>query len=366
MQSLDINTQAFLTLMRAGLWEQDARLSQFKDIDWQEVYRLAAEQSVLGLALAGLEYSDVKPPKELLLLWIGEVQQIEQRNKLMDRFVSELIDVLRKKNIYSLLVKGQGVAQCYKKPLWRTPGDIDLLLSDDNYKRAQKVLVPLASEVTNEEVATKHQALVINGFDVELHGKMPFIISKRVDVGIDEVLYDIFCRGNVRSWDCNGIQVFLPSPNNDLILVFTHFLHHFFIEGVGLRQICDWCRLLWTHKDLIDLGLLESRIRKMGLLSEWKVFASLAVEHLGMPEKRIPFYDNRKSYSRRANRALSRVFKTGNMGHNNDNSYRGKHPRLLANLITFLRRIGDFARMVFIFPVDSPKFFATYVIGKLK
>jgi hypothetical protein len=75
---------------------------------------------------------------------------------------------------------------------------------------------------------------------------MPFTLSMRVEHGIDDVLEDLFVRGNVRSWDCNGTQVFLPSPDNDVILVFTHFLHHFFIEGVGLRQICDWCRLLYT------------------------------------------------------------------------------------------------------------------------
>ena len=97
---------------------------------------------------------------------------------------------------------------------------------------------------------------------------MPFSLSKRVEDGIDEVLNDLFCRGNVKSWDCNGTQVFLPSPDNDVILVFTHFLHHFFIEGVGLRQICDWCRLLYSYRDSLNYELLESRIKAMGLMSE--------------------------------------------------------------------------------------------------
>ena len=57
----------------------------------------------------------------------------------------------------------------------------------------------------------------------------------------------------------------MPGPDNDVVIVFTHFLHHFFIGGVGLRQICDWCRLLWTYRESLDRGLLESRIRKMGL-----------------------------------------------------------------------------------------------------
>lgn len=362
MRTLDNNTRAFLALVRAGLWKKDVRLLPYQDIKWQEVYRLATEQSVLGLVLAGLEYSDVKPPKELLLQWIGEVQQIEQRNKAMNGFIADLIDRLRKEDVYCLLVKGQGVAQCYEKPLWRCAGDIDLLLSDENYKKAKSTLIPIASEVANEDKATMHQALVINGFDVELHGKMPFSLSKRVDNGIDEVLDDVFCGGNVRSWECNGIQVFLPSPDNDVILVFTHFLHHFFIEGVGLRQICDWCRLLYTYKDSVNYGLLESRIRKMGLMSEWKTFASLAVDTLGMPVEAMPLYDKR--YKRNAKRVLKRIMKSGNFGHNNDLSYRTKYKGLTYNLVSLWRRFIDFASLIPVFPLDAPRFFVTYVVNK--
>ena len=81
--------------------------------------------------------------------------------------------------------------------------------------------------------------------------------------------------------------------NNDILLIFTHFLKHFYKGGIGLRQICDWCRLLWTYRDSIDVALLEQRLRKMGLMSEWKAFAALAVEYLGMPAE-SPIYDSSK------------------------------------------------------------------------
>lgn len=364
MLSLDNNTQTFFALVRAGLWEKEVQLLTYQDINWQEVYRLASEQSLLGLVLAGLDHSVMKPPQVLLLQWIGEVQQIEQCNKAMNGFIADLIHRLRKEDVYCLLVKGQGVAQCYEKPLWRCAGDIDLLLSDENYKKAKSTLMPIASEIANEDNTTMHQALVINGFDVELHGRMPFVISKRVDEGIDEVLDDVFCGGNVRSWECNGIQVFLPSPDNDVILVFTHFLHHFFIEGVGLRQICDWCRLLYTYKDSLNYGLLESRIRKMGLMSEWKAFASLAVDTLGMPVELMPFYDVR--FKDNGEKVLRRVLKSGNFGHNNDLSYRVRYSGMTYKIVAMWRRLLDFASLIPVFPLDAPRFFVTYLLNKAK
>ena len=40
------------------------------------------------------------------------------------------------------------------------------------------------------------------------------------------------------------VQVFLPAPDCDVVFLFTHILHHFFFEGIGLRQFCDLCRFL--------------------------------------------------------------------------------------------------------------------------
>ena len=361
------NKDVFFTLLRAGLWgdgNPDIRIDGTPD--WEEVYRFATEQSVLGLILAGLERSDVKPPQVLLLQWIGEVQIIEQRNKEMNAFIADLIEKLRKNDIYALLVKGQGGAQCYEKPLWRCSGDVDLLLSNDNYLKAKSTLIPIADEVANENTTTKHQALIINEFDVELHGKMPFTLSMRVEHGIDDVLEDLFVRGNVRSWDCNGTQVFLPSPDNDVILVFTHFLHHFFIEGVGLRQICDWCRLLYTYKDSLDFKLLESRIKAMGLMSEWKAFYNLASRYLGMPDldSELTIHDSR--FDKKADRIMGLVLASGNFGHNKDLSYRTRYTGMTYKIVAAWRRFLDFCRFAAIFPLDAPLFFVTYVMGKVK
>lgn len=367
------NQKAFLELVRSGLWEKKAQLSQFEKVDYEEVMRLAEEQSVVGLVTAGLEHIDVRdqkddgggvPSQEDLLQFVGQSLQIEQVNKDMNAFVAELIEKLRSANVYGLLVKGQGVAQCYEKPLWRTSGDIDLLLSEENYKKAKEVLAPIADEVATENEATKHQALVIKDFEVELHGGMPFMLSKRVDKVIDNTLRDCFNGGNVSTWQNGNTTVFVPAPDNHIILIFTHFLHHFFIEGVGLRQICDWCRLLWTYRNELDIRLLEKRIRKMGLMSEWKVFGALAVNTLGMPEEAIPFYNDR--WKKKGERVLKRVLECGNFGHNNDLSYRVKYSGMKYKMVAMWRRFIDFASLVPIFPVDTPRFFVTYVLGKVR
>ena len=360
----DIIQQQFLELVRTGLFpDHNARvLPHGNCVDWGIVYRLAEEQSVMGLVAAGIENlpASERPPKEVVLQFIGSTFQLEQRNKAMNAFVAKLIEQLRAEDIYAILVKGQGIAQCYEKPLWRACGDVDLLLSESNYERAKELLCPLATDVETEYTHFKHQGLTIDGWVVELHGTLHSRLSKRVDRLIDEVQKDVFYGGNVRSWDNSGTQVFLPSPDNDVIFVFTHILHHFFFEGIGLRQICDWCRLLWTYRDSLNHELLESRIRKMGLMSEWKAFAAFAVKWLGMPVEAMPLFEDNDTHNvnldKKADKICKFVLEVGNFGHKQRRDYSGMS-YLKRKFVSVWGRLSDMLRHFQLFPKDSIVFF---------
>lgn len=354
---MDNNNQAFYELLRAGLWEKGARLSQFKSINYATILQLAEKQSVVGLIAAGLEHvADVKVPKGDVLQIVGQALQLEQRNRVMNEFVALLIEKLRREDVYTILVKGQGIAQCYERPLWRASGDVDLLLSDSNYEKAKKVLIPTAEEIEGEYKDYKHFSMTMpGGFMVELHGTLHSHLSRRIDKSIDEIQRDVFYGGNVRSWQNNHTTIFLPAPNNDVIFVFTHILQHFFQGGIGLRQICDWCRLLWTYHDEIDNTLLQKRLQKMGLIPQWQVFAALAVDILGMPIWAMPLYSANKKWTRKAEIILKLVLESGNFGHGRDMSYKRKYPKVIEFLVSFWV-YSKYSIMQFkIFPKDALK-----------
>ena len=69
---------------------------------------------------------------------------------------------------------------------------------------------------------------------------------------------------------------------------------------------------------------------------------------------------------RKADRICRLVLDAGNFGHNRDNSYRSKYPKLVEKSITFFRRLGESVRLFAIFPGDAPKFFVTYVCRRVK
>ena len=236
------NQEFFFELIRAGLWgtgNPEVRIDE--TTDWIYMYRLAQEQSVQGLVLQGGEWfknhnDSLNIPQFLLLQWIGEVQVIEQRNKAMNSFVAQLIDMLRKAEVSALLVKGQGVAQCYERPLWRACGDVDLLLDNDNYEKAIKLLSPIADRFIDHTVETKHYSIMLENWEVELHGTLHGNISDRIDAVIDSTHNKSIRDGEVRTWTNGGVDIFLPSPDNDIIFIFSHILQHFFHGGIGFNN----------------------------------------------------------------------------------------------------------------------------------
>lgn len=364
---LDSNTSAFFELIRGGLWERDIRLSDLGNIDLSSVQTLAEEQSVIGLVAAGLDHVvDVKLPKEDVLQIVGQTLQLEQQNQAMNQFIGVIVEKMRKEGIYTLLVKGQGIAQCYEKPLWRACGDVDFFLSDDNYHKAKEYLAPLAASIDKEYVREKHLGITIDPWVVELHGRLYCGLSSRIEKELDQIYKDTFYGGNVRSWNNSHVQVFLLTPENDAFYVFTHILQHFYKGGIGLRQICDWCRLLWAYQDEIDLKLLEKRIQRAGLQSEWKAFGAFAVDYLGTPEEAIPFCSPDKKWKRKADGICSFIMEVGNFGHNRDKSYFGKYPYVIRKTISFGRRVGDLYRHARIFPLDSLRFFPRMMINGLR
>lgn len=339
----------------------------YGEICWEEMYCLAQEQSVVGLLAAGLEHiEDTKTPQTFALTIAGEVLQLEQRNKAMNEFVAETVAKMRSYGIYTLILKGQGVAQCYEKPLWRACGDVDFFLSEDNFRRARDFFLPLVENGFDPSYEkARNISARVGTWDIELHGNQYCGLSKKMDTGIENLQREILYDGKVRSWINGRTQIFLPGIDQDVLFVFTHFLKHFYKGGLGLRQICDWCRLLWTYRDKIDAKAIEKHIREMGLMTEWKAFAAYAVDYLGMPKEAMPYYSDAQKWSKKAHRINKFVMEAGNMGHNRDNRYYGNRYFLMRKIGAFRRRFGDLCRHARIFPLDSLRFFPSIVLNGL-
>lgn len=236
-----------------------------------------------------------------------------------------------------------------------------MFLSDDNYKKATSSLKPIASTIEAEYKGVKHLGMTIDGWVVELHGSLRMGLPNKINRVLDDIQRDTFYGGKIRSWMNGNTQVFLLSIENEIVYVFAHFLNHFYKEGVGLRQICDWCRLQWNYREKINTKEIERKVRAMGLLSERKAFGAYAVEYLGMASDAIPMYSDEAKWKRKASLINDFILSMGNMGHNR-RSWLMEHDSWLSRQFvvrksfSMFRRIGDLVNHARIFPLDSLRF----------
>lgn len=352
------NLEAFFSLIRAGLWETSVQLLPYEKVDYSEVMRLAEEQSVVGLITAGLEYvKDVKVPQSELLLFVGQSLQLEQENIGMNTFIAVIVDKMRQSGINAILVKGQGVAQCYNKPLWRSPGDVDFLLDEENYYKAIDFLKPLSSRTELQDERNKAYGFTADSYIIELHGTLHCGLSRAMDKEIDLIQANTFTNNRVRSWNSEGVEIYIPAPDNDVLFVFTHIIKHLYKGGIGLRQICDWSQLIWKFHKEIDCELLYGRIKRMALIDEWRALAAFAVDYLGHPADAMPLYDVNRKWSRKASHIYKFVMDVGNFGHNRDLSYYWKYNLIISKTISFGWRLRDITAHAVAFPKSALRFF---------
>ena len=355
----------FLELLKAGLWEQPVKLAGYDKIDWKKILQLSEEQTVVGLVTAGIEHiGNHKIAKDSLRPFITKVGSIVVTNNQMNSFAESLFAKMYHETIPAVLIKGQGIAQCYERPLWRSSGDIDILLDSEDYGRVVSLLSSIANIIGVELKDRQHYDFKIDGWVVELHGSLRTDYLPRMNAVLSKLQRDLFDGERFRKWQNGGVNILLPDFNYDILFVFCHIIQHFFQGGIGLRQVCDWCRLLWIAGDDIDVNFLENSLREMSLLSEWKAFGCVAVDHLGLERSRMPFYDS--GFSRKAGLIVDYIFKVGNFGKKRDMDYLRKSSFLKRKAISLRRQSVDLLFLARIFPKDSLLLLCRYIHKGIK
>ena len=286
----NVTYTSFFALLRAGLWNREPEGDCFplQPEIWKRVYMLACKQTVEGVVYDGIMKlpDHYYPPKELLLNWVVKVDSIEKRNKRMNKVVSELSEIFAQNQITAILVKGQGVASCYEEPLHRICGDVDWFFPDkQHFKRANKLFAKNGIKV--EKQAKFSKAYTWRGFLIEHHCRLldiddPFCISYLRRLLQQEYAYAM-------DLNVNEQLVRLPSPLLMHVSVNAHILKHILTSGLGIRHLCDSARVCCAYPHAMETETAEKVYRKLGIYRWMQLLNHSLVNHLGMPDKYLPF-----------------------------------------------------------------------------
>ena len=239
---------AFFAFLKYCLGSKEDMSRVVAGINWQELYSFASKQALLGLCFDSIERLGKEYPeelkrnpigRELLMNWMGKAQQIRRQNMKVNAVAGKLFSMLREDGMRCCVLKGQGNALMYPNPYSRTPGDIDVWV---NASRERIMEYARKKFELEDDIRLQHLETSLDGVPVELHF---FPCSMNNPIYHTRLLKwfkrnaDLQCSNVVSLPDGIG-EIAIPTTAFNVVYQLTHLYHHFFDEGVGMRQIIDY------------------------------------------------------------------------------------------------------------------------------
>ena len=217
-------------------------------IDWRQLYTFASRQVLLGFCFDGIERltkefsEELKQnsiERDLLMTWMGAAQQIRRQNMKVNVVASKLYSILREDGLRCCILKGQGNALMYPNSYSRTPGDIDAWV---NASREDITDYAKTHFEIGDDIRFHHLETSFDGVPVELHF-FPGIMNNPIYNARLQKWFkrnaDLQCSNVVSLPDGIG-EIAIPTTAFNVVYQLTHLYHHFFDEGIGMRQIIDY------------------------------------------------------------------------------------------------------------------------------
>ena len=287
-------------------------------MDWQELYSFASKQALLGLCFDGIERLGKEYPEELkqnpigrvlLMTWMGKAQQIRRQNMKVNAVASKLFSMLREDGMRCCILKGQGNALMYPNPYSRTPGDIDVWI---NASRERIMEYAQKRFELGDDIRLQHLETSLDSVPVELHffpcSMNNLIYHARLQKWFRRNA-DLQCSHIVGLPDGAG-DIAIPTSAFNVIYQLTHLYHHFFDEGIGMRQIIDYYYVVNNDELLAIKDTLQKELKHLGL---WKFARSVMYvlhEALGISEEKMIAPMDEK----RGKLLLAEILNGGNFG----------------------------------------------------
>ena len=312
MKDKHIEASAYLDFLRFSLHENAAEPDSLAEMDWDALYDFGNKQAILGVLYHGLKRlsnSEHRPNRQQILKWYGGYLYIERANKQTYKDASALTDLLYKKyGVKGCVLKGQTNALMYPDPYIRTPGDIDLWTDAKTLD-----VIRISRELDKHgEIGYHHIELSYFKTPVEMH----FFPSFMGNVWHEYKLRRFFNHRKEAQF-----EMFTPLPDNlgsictltdDFNRVFqlSHLMHHFFFEGIGLRQMIDYYYLLGRGISEAERDETNRILKQVGMYKFASAVMYVMKEILGLDDKYLLMPPNK-----RIGRILgSEILQGGNFG----------------------------------------------------
>ena len=277
--------EIFLSLVRLGIGNA-TRAALPTDVDWNALEDLAAKQGLSAVMVDGIERlpEGQRPPKPVLLQWIGEtLQGFEYRYELYCRTIAEMAAFYNEHGFKMMVLKGYACGLDWPKPEHRPCGDIDIWL----FGQQKEADAALASSSMFQDSGSKvdnshhhHTIFYWRDFMVENHYDFIDVHHRKSGPKLEAIFKELG-QDDSNSIELYGEKVYLPSVNLHALFLVYHTMLHFTSTEMSIRQILDWGLFVKAHTKEIDWDWLLGLVDEFHLREFLNIINAICVEELG-------------------------------------------------------------------------------------
>ena len=317
--------ELFFELLLVCIGAKDSLSRLYTETQWNNALELAQEQSIEGVLLSAIERlsDEQRPPKFVLLQWIGLVQMQEANSIKIAEASETVIKYFRENGFACSILKGSAVARYYPKPARRSSGDVDVWVDG-----GRKKIYDFARKFDKDG-----KLYGVNYHHIHFH-----LIE---DVHIEVHIWPSFLSSPIRNWRlhkfCNlhrpTMDNGMPSLAFDRVFILLHAYQHFCGHGLGMRQIMDYYYVLkqgFTEEEKTDSVYW---IRRLGMGRFARGLMWVLREYFGLEEQYLLMEPDEKE----GRFIIQEVMLTGNMGHSDTRKW-GSMKTPLSRFMLNLRR----------------------------
>ena len=281
--------------------------------------------------------------RELLMTWMGAAQQIHRQNMKVNVVASKLYSMLREDGLRCCILKGQGNALMYPNSYSRNPGDIDVWM---NASREQITEYAKNHFKQEDDIRFHHLETTMDGVPVELHFYPGIMNNPIYNARLQKWFKrnaDLQCSNVVSLPDGIG-EIAIPTTAFNVVYQLTHLYHHFFDEGIGMRQIIDYYYVVNNDELLVIRDTLQKELKHLGLWKFARTVMYVLHETLGLSEEKMIAPMDEK----RGKMLLAEIVSGGNFGQY-DERYDFGHSSFGHNIQRLFRDL----RLVRFYPAEA-------------
>ena len=284
---LSSNQEVLLQLVRLGIGHNIYFPN--KDVDWNYIEDLALRQGLSAVIVDGVEHLPKvqRPPKEVLLRWIGNIlQSYEYRYELYRKAIAEMTGWYNAHGFKMMVIKGYACSLDWPKPKHRPCGDIDIWLFGKQ-KEADSLM---GKELGLKVDTSHHHHTVFNWRDFTVENHYDFIDISSLKSNKDiEVLLKQLGQDDTHYVSLYGEKLYLPSPDLHALFLLRHLVNHFAAAEITLRQVLDWAFFVEKHTMEVDWNWLVSLLDQYHMNEFFNCINAICVEDLGFSATIFPY-----------------------------------------------------------------------------